>query len=281
MEKLGKIKQDTYSQNENNDYIADIFLLENFFTKCVNKPIKDGIFVELGALDGIKYSNTKMFENNLGFTGVLIEPSSSFNKLVKNRPNCKNYNYAVSSKELKFVEFFSYDDNNIDNGLRGAILEKIVECDAVSGMVHTMSESHKKGWQDEYKLPKTSIKVPCKRIDYILKDSDIKYIDLFSIDVEGGEFEVLETMDWSIPVYIIMIELDKSNLEKDEKCKEILRNQGFIFLMKKGLDEFWINNNYYRKHLFSDEDFSSVNGEFFNYNTEERESFKDFGIKFN
>ena len=34
-------------------------------------------------------------------------------------------------------------------------------------------------------------------ISKIIKQSGLKYIGYFSIDVEGGELTVLETMDWS------------------------------------------------------------------------------------
>jgi hypothetical protein len=35
----------------------------------------------------------------LGFTGILIEPTKNFNKLIINRLNCKNYNYAILNIE--------------------------------------------------------------------------------------------------------------------------------------------------------------------------------------
>jgi hypothetical protein len=36
-----------------------------------------GTFVELGALDGVLFSNTKFYEDTLGWTGVLIEAQPS------------------------------------------------------------------------------------------------------------------------------------------------------------------------------------------------------------
>ena len=51
----------------------DEFLNETIF---FNK--KNGKYIELGALDGIQYSNTKFFEDNLGWSGVLIEPTKPF-----------------------------------------------------------------------------------------------------------------------------------------------------------------------------------------------------------
>ena len=47
----------------------DIFLYDNYFG-----DIQNGTFVELGALDGVLYSNTKFFEDTLNWSGILIEP---------------------------------------------------------------------------------------------------------------------------------------------------------------------------------------------------------------
>jgi hypothetical protein len=47
----------------------DEFLNSNYF-----KNKRDGIYIELGALDGTLYSNTKFFEDQLGWKGILIEP---------------------------------------------------------------------------------------------------------------------------------------------------------------------------------------------------------------
>ena len=61
----------------------DIFLNENIF-----KNKKNGTYIELGALDGVLYSNTKFFEDSLNWKGILIEPHPEKFKLLQiNRPN--------------------------------------------------------------------------------------------------------------------------------------------------------------------------------------------------
>ena len=42
--------------------------------------------------------------------------------------------------------------------------------------------------------------VPCRPISAMLELAGVRSIDLFSLDVEGGELLVLQTFDWSIPV---------------------------------------------------------------------------------
>jgi hypothetical protein len=53
----------------------------------------------------------------------------------------------------------------------------------------------------------------------IIKDSGLKYID-----IEGSELIILETMDWTIPVYIITIELNEILNETTEIDRKKIRN---------------------------------------------------------
>jgi hypothetical protein len=51
---------------------------------------------------------------------------------------------------------------------------------------------------------------------------DITHIDIFILDVEGGELEALQTMYWNIPGDFWVIELDNSNSEKDRDVSDLL-----------------------------------------------------------
>jgi FkbM family methyltransferase len=170
-------------------------------------------------MDGITFSNTKFFEDELNWKGVLIEPTQQFNNLILNRPNCYNFNYAISEKEGE-IDFLGHS--------------------AIGGILETMNEAHKKQWKLENNV---SFKVKSIPLYKIINNLNIKKIDLFSIDVEGGELGILKTMNWNIPVYIVLIELDGHNKDKDSNCREILLNNGFIYNSRIGLDEVWINEN--------------------------------------
>ena len=69
---------------------------------------RNGFFIELGAMDGVVYSNTKFFEDDMGWTGILLEPEPvQFKRLKVNRPNCITLDYAVSETdgEVLFMKF--------------------------------------------------------------------------------------------------------------------------------------------------------------------------------
>jgi len=192
----------------------------SFFSR---PQFRNGFYVELGAADGIENSNTKFFQDFLGWHGLLIEPvPEQFEKLKLNRPQNILVNAAVSEKEGD-VEFLG------------------VGCTA--GMVHTMAAGHR-----EIYHPKGSRSFLVKGIPFlkILSQCEVRSIDFLSIDLEGGELEALNTFDWDIPVHAIVIELDGRDLSKDEACRRLLITHGYKFFKKKWVSEIWHRPTYRR-----------------------------------
>lgn len=190
----------------------DEFLNETIF---LNK--KNGKYIELGALDGIQYSNTKFFEDNLGWSGVLIEPHPhAFKQLEINRPKNFLFNDLVSScsDPLNFIYFMDF----------------------LSAVSCVASENSPSNWylQNEDTLyrnvQRENIIIKPKSFTEIIKSTNIQHFDLLSLDVEGHEYEVLKSWDFSIPIDVILIEtLGTSN---DELCRELLISKNYKFIQK-------------------------------------------------
>lgn len=191
-----------------------------------------GCYIEIGASDGVKFSNTKFFEDNMNFSGVLIEAEPGlYNVLQKTRPRNKLYNYAVSEKEgtLEFL---------VTNGPGGPW---------VSGIESLLSEKHKDVWHKDTK----KIAVESKKMSHIMNESGLQKVDIFSIDVEGAEYEVINTIDWNIPIYVFIIELAEGDdeTEKDIKCRDLLKEKGYSFHKRVGLSEVWYSSKYEKEFL--------------------------------
>lgn len=198
----------------------DEFLNNNYF-----KNKTDGTYIELGALDGVLYSNTKFFEDNLNWKGILIEPQPyKFKDLTINRPNNYLFNNLVScsTDEVLFRYF-------LDN------------YSGVSGVENTLPKEHFRNFFDSINEPQGRIIIKPKTLTEIVKSTDIKHIDLLSLDVEGHEYEVLLSWDFSVPIDVILIEtLGGSQCEKEEKCREILIKNGYVFSTKFKHNEVFI-----------------------------------------
>ena len=202
-----------YSQQDEDKYIIQYILKEK---------ISDGVFLEIGACDGILYTNTKTLEDYFGFTGILIEPQSLFfNKLINNRPNCECYNYVVSNSDSEKIQFTG-------TGAEGGITESI----------------NTNKFNNEYYVRNIKMKD-------LLNKSRFKYIDIMIIDVEGGELELLKSIDFSFPIYCIIIEAHSTEQEKNKKFGEYLKKNNFTYKERQRGNEVWINTNYFRKHLFN------------------------------
>jgi FkbM family methyltransferase len=182
---------------------------------------RNGTFLEMGALDGVLYSNTKFFEDTLGWSGVLIEPiPHNYEACCRQRPRSRVYNCIVSSS-LEPMEIYV-------NG-------------AVSSVKDFTTQQFYDGWHKRANVE--TIHAECRRLDDLLHDAKLKSIDFWSLDVEGSEYEVLKTMDWDIPVHVLCMEItggESANM--NEACRDLLRQHGFRFDGPLAHNELWIGS---------------------------------------
>ncbi len=157
----------------------DKFINETFF-----KNFKNGFFLEIGAFDGIHISNTYFFEKELDWSGICIEPIPEiFEKLEKNR-NCFCICGCVSAEHDVWKDFL-----RISAPLAG-----------LSGLVDKYDPEHIERIQRELKACECSseiIKVRCYNLNRILEEIGINHVHFLSLDTEGGEFEILQNIDFS------------------------------------------------------------------------------------
>src|SRR6185295_5167662 len=102
----------------------DRFLLENFF-----RGKRRGVFVDVGAYDGEKFSNSLFFERSMGWTGLCVEPlPSAFAKLkTLRRVACERICVADFEGQAEFVETDAGIDEKMLSGLSANFDERHVE----------------------------------------------------------------------------------------------------------------------------------------------------------
>ena len=146
-----------------------------------------GYFVELGANDGISQSNTKHLEMWRNWSGVLIEPSPlSFQKLLETRRNsnvfvnaaCVSFDFAKPSLMLRYA-------NLMTTPLEGK--------SDIPGK-HDHVDTGRKYLKKDEKVH--DFEIEAKTLTSILDEARApSVIDFMSLDVEGGELEVLCGVD--------------------------------------------------------------------------------------
>ena len=141
----------------------------------------NGTSIEAGALDGIWDSSTYFFEKNFKWTTINIEPlNNMFEKLVKNRPKSINLNVALSNKNgTSIIKNYKHPTLNYDWG--NASLQHLPEHER-----HLQNECGKENY----------IEQEINTITYssLIKEQEINDLDLFVLDVEGHEYEVIDSM---------------------------------------------------------------------------------------
>ena len=197
----------------------DKFILDNFF-----KNLKNGFFVEIGAYDGINGSNCFHFEKFLGWNGIAIEPSINQFEKLKNNRSCQCVNKAISDKKEK-VEFVDVTDGlKMMSGLNKNFYQKTLE----------IIKNDKRSKTKIYNVETATFKE-------IIKDN--KNIDYLSIDIEGGELSLLETIDFDF--YNIKILSLENNTPNVVKYNQLLERKNFKFFDYIGVDEIYFNKKYF------------------------------------
>ncbi len=171
------------------------FLLGNYFwgldslDKRVIRKLRSGTgyFVELGANDGISQSNTKHLEMWRNWSGVLIEPSPiNYEKLLETRGKsnyfvnaaCVSFDFTKPKMKLKYSNLMTIPlEGNSD------ILDKQDHANIGRKFLRGTEYVHE-------------FEVEARTLTSILKDAKAPdRIDFMSLDVEGGELEVLGGLD--------------------------------------------------------------------------------------
>ena len=169
----------------------------------------------MGALDGVRWSNTLVLHKCHGWNGVLLEASpTSFERLKVNcaqhRPNAETIHGAVCSPPNKHVNF--YINSNPD----------------VSGDANQMSESFiRRHVGKTPEIGTETIQVPCKPMSDYLKNHSV--INFWSLDIEGAELIALETTDFhAVHFDVILIEMDGHDGMKNYRIRQLLYNINFV-----------------------------------------------------
>lgn len=199
----GAVASQYYSQ-----FGQDRWLNENIFNGKTN-----GVFIDIGANDGILYSNSYFFEHYLNWTGICIEPLPNiYQKLEKNR-SCICINGCVSD-------------------FTGSA--KFLECGMLSGLINKISQQHYddiEKWLG-HKCEKI-IEVSVFKLMDLIQKYQLNYIDYISIDTEGGELDIIKSIDFDkITIKIIDVE----NNYSDNRLQLFLEQKGYVLKTTLGVD---------------------------------------------
>lgn len=197
-------------------YQQDQYIYKKFFWKKRN-----GVFVDIGAHDGVSLSNTYFFEKYMDWKGICIEPIPEVFERLKTNRNCLCIQGCIYDKRetVPFLKITGW-------------------AEMLSGIVENYDPQHLNRIQWEISLnggTSEIINVKCYNINQLLLDNNIRHVDYLSIDTEGGELGILQSIDFN------QIDIDVIEVENNygEHFREFLEPLGYWKMGNLGPDEVY------------------------------------------
>lgn len=205
---------------------------DKFINAFLFKNKKNGVFVDIGAHDGISFSNTYFYEKELNWTGLCIEPMPEVFAKLKEQRKCLCICGCIHKEHNVTKDFMR---------IKGPL-------EMLSGLTEKMDLKHltviKRGIAAQggsYKI----IPVHCYNLNKLLEQAKIKHVNFLSLDTEGGELDILKSIDFSkIQIDAITVEDNYGNKE----IKTFLASKGFIFIRSLAQDQIFVHNSVMRKY---------------------------------
>jgi hypothetical protein len=197
--------------------------IEKYLIHFFQEP---GFFLEIGCWDGELISQTVWLERARGWSGVCVDPFPGNFR----RRKCRVVKKAVSGSKAQGVREFvkvSIDrrhggDVSYFSGFRDAVkthwalIEQHCDYEIVQVETITMTELY-----TTYSLP--------------------NYIEFLSVDTEGSELEIFESIDFDAVSFGLIVFEHNEDEEVKRKVGEILQTNGYGLIASLRCDDIYIN----------------------------------------
>lgn len=173
----------------------DLFLMSYFSER------KEGFYVDIGAHHPLRFSNTA-WAYKIGWHGINVEPNiDAINLFHEYRKRDINLQIGCG-KNHGIMEYYRYEESALNSFDKNVYPELV---------------------------PTSIEKIEVKTLREILTENNVTKIDLLSIDVEGGEYEILKSNDWTRwKPEVIIVEQFISSVE------EVIHSDIYCFLNEMG-----------------------------------------------
>lgn len=173
------------------------------------------VFIDIGAFDGVTFSNTWMLTEN-GWRGILVEPNPiAFSSLMKNYSGREAQLVLGAVERRKGIRtlWVNTSDGETTDMLSSIDPAHVKKC-AGSGYPFSGVLAHTVTWEDLMPLPW------------------IRQASFANIDVEGINYDVLETMPMEIRPWVVCIEKDPAERVQDMVME--FRRRGYSYFEDVG-----------------------------------------------
>lgn len=215
-----------------------IFFKKYYALNAIDKKMlkyidyNNGYYIECGANDGLRQSNTFFYEKSKKWKGVLIEPSYKFKQLTTNRSK-KNFffkNCCVSFKNHNNLIRMYYSN------LMTTINDKKINNKRIDFGYKKIAKNFLSSDEKEHYFF-----VKGRTLNSILNEINApSIVDFFSLDTEGTEYEVLNGIDFSKYNFKYLLIETRFFI----KVKNFLEKRNYNYLEKLSFHDYLFSYNY-------------------------------------
>jgi len=183
----------------------------------IYKGKQNGYFVEIGAYDGIEYSNTYLMEKDYGWKGLLIECNPRWIPSIYQHRDAVFMPYAAYKEDNQILQF--YDTGH-----------------GLSGLVETNSHASA--------TTAPIIPVLTKKLTTMLDNARApNFIEFLSIDTEGSEHEILLHHDFDKYLFGYICVEHNYVIENRIKLRILLQSKGYKLFRENSVDDDYIHSS--------------------------------------
>ena len=187
---------------------------DQFLDEVVFQHKREGVFVEIGACDGLGDSNTAFFEKHRGWTGLLIEASPIFEAHLHANRSAKILMAAICDHH-------------------GTTEFQMVKTHGWSGIPQHFDPQHAARAHPQYDA---LVAVDCMPLFDALEHFGGTRIDYMSLDIEGAEYAALKDFNFrAFDIDVISVE----NNYGDERLRNLLTSAKFDWIHRLGGDDIY------------------------------------------
>lgn len=167
---------------------------------------RPGVFVEIGAADGLNGSNSYLLEKDLGWRGLLCEPARGWkDRLQENRPGSLVDHRCVFDRSGSTITFLEARHRE-HSGIQGS----------VKNDMHWRSRRRSESYQ-----------VDTVSLDDVLEQYfPADTIDYISLDTEGSELTIVEAFQFGTRAPLIWT-VEHNFTDSRDKLDALFRKQGY------------------------------------------------------